>query len=155
MVVGTAIRKKHSNLSISGPMHWSSPTQGCRRNSKVYRKIAKELTEVGYTRTMEQCRDDKKVKSWIQLKTRSFTQKETTAMDDVMGISLPHSHQLLWTVANMWMNSSSSGPQICLLDNPSSKYLLMMVANRVQVVQAKFGTAVKPIRPIITDSSTP
>ena len=34
--------------------------EGCRRNSDVYRKIAKELTEMGYTRTLEQCRDKMK-----------------------------------------------------------------------------------------------
>ena len=44
---------------------WSDDTvqaqlEGCRRNSDVYRKIAKELTEVGYTRTLEQCRDKMK-----------------------------------------------------------------------------------------------
>ena len=44
---------------------WSDDTvqsqlEGCRRNSDVYRKIAKELTEAGYTRALEQCRDKMK-----------------------------------------------------------------------------------------------
>jgi len=48
---------------------WSDDTiqaqlEGCRRNSEVYRKIAKELTEAGYVRTMEQCR--KKIENGIQ-----------------------------------------------------------------------------------------
>ena len=44
---------------------WSDDTvqaqlEGCRRNSEVYKKIAKELTEVGYARIVEQCRDKMK-----------------------------------------------------------------------------------------------
>ena len=44
---------------------WSDDTvqaqlEGCRRNSEVYTRIAKELTEAGYARTMEQCRDKMK-----------------------------------------------------------------------------------------------
>ena len=41
---------------------WSNNTiqvqlEGCRRNSNVYKKVAKELTEAGHNRTLEQCRD--------------------------------------------------------------------------------------------------
>ena len=41
---------------------WSNDTiqvqlEGCRRNSNVYKKVAKELTEAGHNRTLEQCRD--------------------------------------------------------------------------------------------------
>ena len=34
--------------------------KGCRKNSDVYRKIVKELTEAGHNRTLEQCRDKMK-----------------------------------------------------------------------------------------------
>ena len=34
--------------------------KGCRRNSNIYRKIAKKLTEVGHTRTLKQFSDKMK-----------------------------------------------------------------------------------------------
>ena len=44
---------------------WNNDTiqaqlEGCRRNSDVYRKIAKKLTEAGHNRTLKQCRDKMK-----------------------------------------------------------------------------------------------
>ena len=45
--------------------NWSDDTiqaqlEGCRRNCNIYKKIAKELTEAGHNRTLEQCRDKMK-----------------------------------------------------------------------------------------------
>ena len=47
-------------ISICSDDTVQAQLEGCRRNSDVYRKIAKELTEAGYTRTLEQCRDKMK-----------------------------------------------------------------------------------------------
>ena len=86
---------------------WSDDTiqaqlKGCRRNSDVYRKIAKELTEAGHNRTLEQCRDKmKKLKA--EYKKIKDKRNETgqgrypewnffDAMDNVLGHK-PASHQ--------------------------------------------------------------
>ena len=63
--------------------------EGCRRNCEVYRKIAKELTEAGYTRAMEQfcdkikklraeCKKKKKLDSEEMRLARVIIQSEIT-----------------------------------------------------------------------------
>ena len=87
---------------------WSDDTvqaqlEGCRRNSDVYRKIAKELTEAGYTRTLEQCRDKmknlkpntKRLKISATRLVKVVTQTGISLILWIMclGISQPLSHQ--------------------------------------------------------------
>ena len=69
--------------------------EGCRRNSLVYRKIADDLGEAGYTRSLEQCRDKIKKLKGEYKKVRD--KRETTgegrypeweffdALDNVLG----------------------------------------------------------------------
>ena len=69
--------------------------EGCRRNSLVYRKIADDLGEAGYTRSLEQCRD--KIKKLKGEYKKVHDKRETTregrypkweffdALDNVLG----------------------------------------------------------------------
>ena len=69
--------------------------EGCRRNSLVYRKIADDLCEAGYSRSLEQCRD--KIKKLKGEYKKVHDKRETTgegrypewefvdALDNVLG----------------------------------------------------------------------
>ena len=69
--------------------------EGCRRNSLVYRKIADDLYEAGYSRSLEQCRD--KIKKLKGEYKKVHDKRETTgegrypeweffdALDNVLG----------------------------------------------------------------------
>jgi len=103
--------------------------EGCRRNSEVYRKIAKELTEVGYTRTMELCRDKMK-KLRVEYKKIKDKRKETgqgrypewdyfDAMDEVMGHK-PATQPPVIVDSGNYLDEQSSQWSPDMLDNPSS-----------------------------------
>ena len=47
-------------ISIWGDASIQEQLEGCRRNRDVYTKIANELADAGYTRSMDQCRDKMK-----------------------------------------------------------------------------------------------
>ena len=65
--------------------------KGCRKNSDVYRKIVKELTEAGHNRTLEQCRDKMK-----KLKTKY---KRIKDKQNEMG----QGHYLEWDFSMLWI----------------------------------------------------
>ena len=72
--------------------------EGCRRNSQVYQKIADELCEAGFSRTLEQCRD--KIKKLRAEYKRIEDKRDTTGEGrypeweffDALGVILAPKH---------------------------------------------------------------
>ena len=115
---------------------WSDDTvqaqlEGCRRNSDVYRKIAKELTEAGYTRTLEQCCD--KVKK-LKAEYKKVKDKRSEigqgrypewdfydAMDNVLGHKPATQPPVVVDSGNgNYLDDQQSQWSLKILENPSS-----------------------------------
>ena len=114
---------------------WSDDTiqaqhEGCVRNSDVYRKIAKELTEEGH-RTLEQCHDKiKKLKA--QYKKIKDKQNEmgqvrypewdfVDAMDNVLGHK-PATEPPVVVDRGNYLDDQQSQWSAEILENPSSNH---------------------------------
>jgi len=133
MAVGYWSKEETSKLiSIWSDDAVQAQLEGCRRNSEVYRKIAKELTEAGYTRTMEQCRDKMK-KLRAEYKKIKDKRNETgqgrypewdyfDAMDDVMGHKPATQPPVIVDSCN-YLDDQQSQWSPGMLDNPSTSSL--------------------------------